>query len=1159
MKDSFISRAAVLALALFLALALTVSLTGPGLAEAADEITVSLSETSLTLGVDGTTKQLTVSVSGAKPEAKVTVIWSIRDEDKEIVELTESADGMTCTVKAVSHGEATITATVSVDGEQVEELTCKVTVHITLSIGGELVWTNTTPDNAKFLALNVIGEKKDAKQTVEWTVEPETAQAGVVPPTLSGDGVTSAPEYAADEKTIVRTKATGGLMVTVNQQTAGIFTVTAKYYENDVLVGEAKPVRLVICGLVLSGADVVIDTNKETGAIVKTLTMMENGSAGLSVVLCSTTGYSSTRVEWTSDNAYVCSVMPDAGSLNAWHEGTAEITVRTPKGEYEDYCTVTVEADTSAVADNGGKYYTASISARLKFMDEDRSKDVRLYDELNKISNEKTGADLNYITNLWVSTDQGTLFYNYSTEADTGYGVGTYDQFAPTASGSIKSFYRLSFVPKPGFSGIADITFTCVSNKGNFAGVIKVNVVAGSGTDQISYSAKAGEPVWFSLNDFETFCLNKNGRSFSYITFNLPKASDGVLYYNYAAGSGNPVTTDLRFYQSGRYSLSDVCFVPNVALADNSEVTIGFRAVDTSGTVFDGEVTVGVTAVTTGSGQSTVTVTGEQGKPVTLQSSLFYDACRETIGDTLSFVTFKLPDPSEGILYYNYRSDGTSDGRVTAGAHYYYSGVPGLSGVSFVPASGAAGRVAISYTGYGVGGSSYSGTLYIVLEETGSRSTIYYSVAKGGSVTFSTSDFYNAGLNAAGSGVSYVRFTDLSSGYYNFDFGSVGRLFYNYRSSTLYSSVSPGSNYYYSPSNSWYQRLSLISFRAGSETGTVTIPYTAYDSKGNTLFSGKVVIQVGTATPNDVVLSCRNGDVTDASQLSMQMYNACSAVMNAGLSYIEITSVPDAKVGRLYFNYRGFGTGIAVQPGDQFNLYGSPSFSLLTFVPHAGFSGEVEITYIGYSNIYTNSRREQVQDQVSGRILINVTRSTGSQYFTDMSGQYWWAGDSVDYLHRNKSVSGVGNNRFDPSGIVTRGDFTLMVVKAYGLTATGSASFSDVSAGKYYADAVRVAHLLGIVSGYNGKFNPDAPLTRQDAIVILNNVLKYSGKTVTNGLAADFSVYRDENQISSYAREAMGALIQLGVVSGTGDNCLSPLRQLTRAEAAMLLHSIMTL
>lgn len=974
---------------------------------------------------------------------------------------------------------------------------------------------------------------------IAWSVEREPGQNGTKLPLQSEPVVRNSGDMTTST-------------VTFTFHGAGEFVIMVQYED-------LYAIRSVtVSGIVLSGDKLVTVKDPDKGTETDTVTMYVNGTTTLTATpYGNADDRGETEVIWLSDDASVVYAMPDNGILNALGVGKTVVTAL--KGDYSAECEVTVVEDTSVIADRdlNGSSFTAAVSEPLIL--------GAVYPRLERICRDKTldmyGKEeaLNYITNLKVSPDQGTLYYNYSAESDTGDGVGYNDQFRYTSSGSVKSAQRLSFVPARGFVGTAEITFSGISTGGrNFTGVIRVRVDAGAGgaAYRIDYAGRAGEPVWFSADDFDVYCRqNGNGRGYNYITFNPPKSSDGALYYNYVAGSGNPVNASVQFSRSGRYTVDDVCFVPNTALADKSKVTISFRAVDTSGAVIEGEVTVNVSAAGEGGDPSSVFIQGERGKPVTLSGSLFNDACRATIGDTLSFVTFRLPAPDQGMLYYNYRSEEDFDSRVAETTRYYYSGVPGLSGVSFVPAGGAAGRVAISYTGYGSGGASYSGTLYVALEEV-DRSTIYYSVPKGGSVTFSVSDFNDAGRQKAGSNVSFVIFNVTSD-----KAGMLGTLHHKSSGAStqavyFYDGYLYNSSYiYYASPENTQRGLGNVYFDAKDVTGTVTISYTAYSgtatynaSDRQELFSGNVVIRVGSIKPEDVMLSC---NVRGYAQLNAPVVSSvCGAAMGGSLSYIEITGLPAPKEGRLYLNYSGFGTGTAVKPGDRLYRAGSPGIGQLSFVPNARFIGEAVVTYIGCS--------ADGKEQVSGRIVVNVRSSASSQYFTDMKDSTW-AIDSVDYLYWNKTVLGVGDNRFAPDGIVTRGDFVLMLVRAFGFTAAGNAAFSDVPADSYYADAIRTAYLLGVVNGYNGCFYPQDSLTRQDAMLMIYNALKVSGKTPTNGLAANLSAYQDEGMIAAYAREAMGSLVQLGVVKGDGGGCLWPQRQLTRAEAAVLLHTIMTL
>ena len=1087
MKKHILRRTGALVLALVLALTLTV----PALAADATGIALNKNELRLTVGgSERLTSTITYSDGTQAAGTKDTVSWSSSDPKVAAV------DAQSGTVTAVSAGTATITAT-TVKGGKTD--ICKVTV--TAKAASSLTITGRDPlivePSDKVTLTAILTNVSDGNAKISWSIEPKAGQTNTTPPKLT-----------ENPGELSGTTFTATATFTPTNANAGDYIVTAKY-------GDLTATKNVtVSGIVLS------EHSKE---------MYVNGSGTLTVAIYGNADDRNvTHVEWNSSDSSIVSVMLDAGSLSAWKLGT--VTIKATKGKYWDECTVKVVEDDSVIASG----YTASASNPLKLSE--------VYPALEAMAAEKEVGELSYITNLSVSTRQGTLYYNYVSEGDTGAGVGYSDQFAKTAKGNIKSVDRLYFVPKQGFSGTAEITFNAIAGSGNFAGIIRVSVNEDGDEYQISYRTQAGEPVWFLPDDFNTFCKSVTGRGFNSVTFNLPQASQGTLYYNYMAGSGTLVTTTTKFTPSGVYTIDNVCFVPNAAFT--GEATISFHAEDTSGEAVPGTVKVNVTAPSDDGDPSHVYFSGEQGQPVTLKAEPFNAASQAIINDTLSFVIFKqLPDPSQGVLYYNYQGSGNYESRVNTTTRYNFSGVPGLNGVTFVPSSNAAGRIAISYTGYGSRGSSFSGMLYITLGEA-DRTTIRYYVAKGGAVSFSASDFYAAGSYRTGLALDYVVF-DVANAVQvpNTDLGTL----YEYWSSTTKREVG-SSRYYYSSS---YQRLiSEVSYHALDKTGTVTIPYTAYcgTGAGQQSFTGNVVIQVGFLPPDDVNLYCYTSG--EAWLSSSYLSSVCGAVMSSSLSSIEITGIPAAEAGHLYLNYSGFGTGTVVEKGNRFYCSGSPNISQLSFIPRAGFTGEVEITYIGYNS--------DGSEQVSGRVLVHVAQSRNSQFFNDM-GNHVWAIDSVDYLYGNRTVNGVGGSRFNPTGTITRGDFALMLVRAYHFTASGNASFSDVPAGSYYADAIRVAALLGIVNGSNGRFYPKNALSRQDAVVMIYNALKASGKTTSNGLAADLSRYHDESAIAPYAREAMGSLVQMGVVNGVGNGYLQPQRQLNRAEAAKLLHTIMTL
>lgn len=1060
--------------------------------------------TPATLDLDvGGSATLTATVQPPDAADK-TVTWSATDGTGRV---TVDRNGKVTGVRA---GTATVTATTRDGGHTA---TCAVAVNLPAVTG-----LSFNTDNARVWG-------KDEDNPWELTVYTTPAGADV------GNGIQwqVVNKDSSDKRVILELPGkdpdsdayTGGKTVRLTSTAPGEVTVYARY-------GNYQASRdVIVSGIVLSAESTTMQVGDTRMLSVKPFGFAASGSP--------------TDVVWTSSDPSTVTVVN--GELQSWKLGTAVITAN--KNGYTATCRVEVKEDEEAVI--GG--LTATTSDPLIF-DE-------IYQRINEISILKTqrlnadgteieaGSRLHYITNVSVPTSQGTLYYNYDSESNTGAGVGATDRFAYTpnpTSSILQTLDKLYFVPRQGFAGTAEITLVGWALNGTaFNITVKVEV---RDLDGVRYRTSSGEPAFFLGSDFNSYCRARMGRDLSYVTFNLPQSSQGGLYYGYTSAGqyAGRVTTGTQYGRTGGYTIDDVCFVPGDAFV--GEVRISCRCVDTAGESFTGEVVINVVPSSASRESANVFMTGQWGQPLALEPSRFNTACQATIGDSLAYVRFQLPAYDQGVLYYNYRSGGSYDSRVTSTTRYYYSGDPGISRVSFVPASGGEGRVSIPYTGYGVGGTSYTGTVYITLREQ-ERARVHYSLAKGERVSFDAGDFNGAALLELGVSLEYVQFQFPEE-------TAIGTLYYDYQDKDNYDPAGSGTPYYREPEESWQEALDKLSFHAKNTAGSLYIPFTAYsaaDSEDNRLsFDGVLLIQVGAVSPADVSLSGRtSGQVWLTSR---ELSSVCGTVMDQSLNHIQITSLPSPRQGRLYYGYNGFKTGVEARSGDLYYCMGSPSIDQLTFVPRGGWSGEAVITYIGYSG--------DGSEQVSGRIVLNIARTTTTQTFNDM-GRHGWAVDAVEFLYRNKTVEGIGGGRYNPTGLISKGDFTLMLVRAFGFKDVGSARYTDVPEDSYYAQAIKTATYLGIVKGSGGKFEPNRPLTRQEAMKMIYLSLKADGNPLNNGLTADLDVFRDNGQIDPDTREAIGALLLLGVVQGNGDGTLNPRGTLNRAETASLMHALMTL
>ena len=938
------------------------------------------------------------------------------------------------------------------------------------------------------------------------------------------------------------------------------------------------------------------------------------------------------NVQWSTSDASVAAV--SNGYLSPMLPGTATITatVSANNRTYTATCEVKVERNTADVI-------TASVAAGapLNFS----SIQSRLQTQASNV----LGRSLSYLSGLSVSTSQGTLYYRYQSDSDTGAGIGTGERYYVSPSLGQMAISDIYFVPKSDFSGRAVINYTGYADGTTFfQGTIEVTVAE---LEEITYTTTGQKAVQFNVDDFNRMCRSSTGRDVNYVVFTQPDSSKGTLYYGYVSPQnyGSKVDEAKEYRRNGSPSLADVYFVPSGSYA--GEVLVTYTAYDVNGDSFRGRVKVRVSQ-TTSTGDLNYSIS--QGGKLTMDNDDFNDLSKKITGYALDYARFTLPDSGAGTLYYNYTSSGSYDNRVTASQSYYRSSSPYLRRVTFVAASGYTGTVSLDFDAWDIKGNQFSGKVEISVGAT-KRGDIRYSTYAGGKVTFNDSDFNTLCRDLTGSALGYVRFTLPASG--------EGTLYYNYSNGNYDSRVTASTNYY-RLSSPYLERVTFVP-KSGF-TGTVSIDFVGY-SVNDERFEGTV--EIGVDTRNEqIAYTVRHGgavtfDDNDFDALSEDLTGerlryvrfALPASSNGTLYYgydngdyesrvtstqnyyragnpyldkvtfvpntnfsgsvsvnftgwstggekfegtvkitveapagptlityttayapvtfraLDFTSAcadrglgtlrsvqftsPSSSAGRLYYQYTDLSdTGTEVRSGGTYYPDSSPNLSEVTFLPKAGYQGAVTISYTG-----TDSQGNTYQ----GQVQINVQPNANSRYFYDMSNSSW-AVSAVDLLYENGVVTGTGAGTFGPGNLINRGDFVLMLCRAFDLQVTGGVGFPDVPADSYYAQAVTTARILGIADGYpDGGFHPADPLTRQDAMVFLKRAMQAAGWSLGTGNTNVLYGFQDGSQVTPYAQDAMATMVSYGVISGTSGGMLSPLTRMTRAEMAVVLARVLTM
>lgn len=172
--------------------------------------------------------------------------------------------------------------------------------------------------------------------------------------------------------------------------------------------------------------------------------------------------------------------------------------------------------------------------------------------------------------------------------------------------------------------------------------------------------------------------------------------------------------------------------------------------------------------------------------------------------------------------------------------------------------------------------------------------------------------------------------------------------------------------------------------------------------------------------------------------------------------------------------------------------------------------------------------------EVGGKVAVYevteaITKPTAT--FTDIEGSF--AKEEIIRLADLGLMHGAGDGKFNPKASISRGDFTLLLsrIAKEDLKAVKHSSFTDVAPTDYYAAAIEWAVTRGIAAGSgNGEFQPNVGITREQmAVMLVRLAAAMEIKPPNKNKAVTFA---DEASIASYAKEAVAAVQQAGIMDG---------------------------
>ena len=517
----------------------------------------------------------------------------------------------------------------------------------------------------------------------------------------------------------------------------------------------------------------------------------------------------------------------------------------------DDYLDATVEIRIGDTDDDGDITYTVAPGKEVSF-DSDDFNDY-FQDEAN------SSYDIKYVTFSTTDTlsksTNGLVYAGYGKSGEKSFSKTTIDDFEFYYSKSSDGDYALddlSFVASDDFTGSVTLSFTAWYSSSKKASGKVVIKSTDSGKADITYTVEPGKEVVFDSEDFNDFFQDEANSSYDikYVTFStddtLNKTATGLLYVNYGKSGEKSLTKstleDFEFYYSkssdGDYALDSLSFVAGSLFS--APITLSFTAWYSSTQKVSGKLVIQPAS-------KTVIDLGYQG-------DILYSSTGAAVqikpSDISRFLKSKYPSamlqsvvlggvPSIGSLYYNYygaSSYGASRLLLNAGTCKQYTFYANPSSASqyaltellYVP-SGTNYCTSIPFTAYGTGGLSASGTILISVNRS-AVGEVYGATPKNAAVSFPASSIYSVVFSATGASLDSIQLLKLPA-------ANVG---------AVYVGTSTPANiltkYGYS---SGTQQISQLRFvPTNGYTGSVEIPYVAYNSSGAAVAAGKFCLGV---------------------------------------------------------------------------------------------------------------------------------------------------------------------------------------------------------------------------------------------------------------------------------------------------------------------------
>jgi hypothetical protein len=161
-----------------------------------------------------------------------------------------------------------------------------------------------------------------------------------------------------------------------------------------------------------------------------------------------------------------------------------------------------------------------------------------------------------------------------------------------------------------------------------------------------------------------------------------------------------------------------------------------------------------------------------------------------------------------------------------------------------------------------------------------------------------------------------------------------------------------------------------------------------------------------------------------------------------------------------------------------------------------------------------------------------------------------WAKNIIDKWKHKEIIKGYEDGGFKPENEITRAEFAQILVRIFGYkNFLNSVNYNDVSTNDWFYNAVSLVSYKKLMYDFNeNEFRPNEKTTREEAIYAIAKAYKIIGNTDKK--------FKDEDDISSWAKESINAMRLYSYINGTPNGYVMPRNFISRAELLIIIDNI---